>query len=383
MSAREEGADDRELAYCATLALARMDDTSMALVLYENAGLGDSDDDDMLALRGRLMKDLAEKADSTGQPGLFANASAAYRAIYEHSGGYFPAINAATTALLAGDDETAKSLAAEILRIDEICEPGDYYAAATAAEAHLLLEQDSQAFEAMAAAVNWPDAGIGSRASTFRQMMLIGEILPDRAESVAPLLELLRPAPVLFYTGRMFREDEEAEAGLRGRIETALDDLQPDVAYGALACGADILIAEAVLARGLELNLLFPFQLEDFIAQSVLPGGKGWIERFNACLDGATRISFATEMGYIGDPGMFRYGSTVAMGLARMRAEHLRTDAVQLAIIEQGENGAGPAGTASDVAMWRDLGHRAVIVDPGPIDRKLDAPESVEMPRDV
>ena len=382
MSAREEGASDQQLDYCAVLSLARMGDTHMALDLYESSGLGDSTDDDFLALRGRLMKDLAEKAPEREQAALFASASEAYRAVYDSKGGYFPAINAATTALLAGDEEAAKRLAARVLGDGDIRKPVGYYSAATAAEAHILLDEPDEAYSAMEAAISWSDAGAGPRASTFRQMMLIARILPDRAEQIAPLLELLRPSPVLIYAGHMFREDADVEGSLASKIETELDRLRPNTAYGALACGADILIAEAVLRRGLELHLVFPFELEDFVAQSVRPGGEGWIRRFEACLHDAAGVSFATDMEYIGDPGLFRYGSSVAMGLAQMRAGHLRTSAVQLAILEEDAE-AKAAGTAADLAMWKNLGHDSHIIRPGNIDRQLDHPPAVDAPKNT
>ena len=373
VSALGEGGADRRLDYCATLALARMGDTQLALELYEQCGLATSDDDDLRSLRGRLKKDLAEAALPDEQPQLFAEASDAYRMVYERKGGYFPAINAATTALLAGDEAAAQALAREIFEDPDIVTPHGYYAMATAAEALLLLGRSHDAFEAMQRAVACEDADVGSRASTFRQMMLIARVVPERAEAIAPLLELLRPAPVIFFAGHMFIEDAAIEAGLVRRIEEALDELSPDIAYGALACGADILIAEAILRRGLELNIVLPFEREDFLIQSVRPGGQGWVARFETCLDQAARVSFATDMEFIGDPNLFRFGSSVAMGLAQMRAQHLRTHAVQLAIL-QSNDGISPAGTASDVDLWTRLGHRTRIIEPGAIDRRLDRP---------
>lgn len=382
MSAREEGVETPRLAYIATLALARMGDTNMALDHYERAGLGAIDDDDILALWGRLKKDLAEKAKPAERAALFAEASKAYREVYENRPSYYTGINAATTALLAGDREAAEDLARKILADPEVVKPKGFYATATAAEANVLLGRSPEAFAAISDAISWSDASVGSKASTFRQMMLIAKVVPDMAEAIAPLLEVLRPAPVLVYTGHMFVADAKAEKRLADRIDAALDELTPDTAYGALACGSDILIAEAILRRGLELHVVLPFDRRDFVEQSVRPGGESWIARFEQCLDRATSVSFATDMGYIGDPNMFNYGSAVAMGLARMRARHLRTSAVQLAVSKT-ESSVNVAGTNSDVAIWRKLGHHSHIVDPGEIDRDLDRPPEIAMPEDV
>lgn len=382
MSAREEGIKTPRLAYIATLALARMGDTNMALDHYEQTGLGAIDDDDILALWGRLKKDLAETAKPADRAGLFAEASKAYREVYEHRPSYYTGINAATTALLAGDREAAEELAEQILKDPEVVKPKGFYATATAAEANVLLNRSADAFSAISAAISWSDASVGSKASTFRQMMLIAKVVPDMAEAIAPLLEVLRPAPVLVYTGHMFVAEAKTETILTERIEVALDELTPDTAYGALACGSDILIAEAILRRGLELHVVLPFERGDFVEQSVRTGGDAWIERFEQCMDRATSVSFATDMSFIGDPNMFNYGSAVAMGLARMRARHLRTSAVQLAVAKA-QSGVNAAGTNNDVSIWEKLGHHSHIIDPGDINRDLNRAPEIEMPENV
>lgn len=382
MSARGEGITDRRLDYAAVLALARMGDAELALELYEKTGLAVADDVDMLSLEGRLKKDLAEQAPEAERPQLFAEASEAYLGVYTIKGGYFPAINAATTAMLAGKTEQAHRLAREILNDPEIVDPIGYYATATKAEAHLLLGDAVASFDSMQKAAACADAGVGPKASTCNQMMLIASILPDRAEAVAPLVELLRPAPVVFYTGHMFAEDAASEAVLRDRIDAELDDIEPSAGYGALACGSDILVAEALIERGCELHVVLPFDQGDFVAQSVEPGGQGWVKRFIYCLDAAHTVSFATDMTFIGDPQLFTYGSSVAMGLALMRARHLHTHAIQLAILES-EDGIKPAGTAKDVALWRELDNETRLIDPGAIDRNFKRPPSIAMPKGV
>ena len=52
-------------------------------------------------------------------------------------------------------------------------------------------------------------------------------------------------------------------------IESILDETGALIAYGPLACGADILIAEAILERGGELHVVLPFAEEDFLRTSV------------------------------------------------------------------------------------------------------------------
>ncbi len=93
------------------------------------------------------------------------------------------------------------------------------------------------------------------------------------------------PVPVvLHYTGHRFRDAGPSEAGLRAEIRGTLDRLGGDIAYGALAYGADIVVAEEIQARGGELHVVLPCPRDEFVAYSVRPGGDSWIARFNACL---------------------------------------------------------------------------------------------------
>lgn len=382
MTAKAEGLAHPKLDYFAALALADMGETERAAELYESAGLGDEQDSDIRALDGRLKKELALRTPGKEQARLFAESSQAYRALYDEARDYFPGINAATMALLAGNEQEAKALAREILAHPEIAEPDGYYAIVTAAEAHIVLDDGPAALKAMRQVADLEGVQAGQSVSTLRQMRLIQRIVPEREEAVAPLLDLLRPAPVLYYSGHMFVEDAAAEARLARDISEAFDEIRPDFAYGALACGADIMIAEEALKRGCELNLVFPFDDEDFIAQSVLPGGPGWLDRFNRCREQAKRESFATDSEYIGDPKLFTYGSHIAMGLARMRARHLHTEAVQLAVLQKNSKKKA-AGTLRDVEKWQSFGQRVKIIDPGPINRDLCRPPDITVPQEV
>ncbi|MGH6781693.1 MAG: DUF4071 domain-containing protein, partial [Sphingomonadaceae bacterium] len=125
-----------------------------------------------------------------------------------------------------------------------------YYAAASALEANLLLGDEAAARHWAVLALAEGDADAGSRATTCRQIALIGRMRPELGTVIAAIVAALRPPPVIVYTGHMFRADAAAEAATRKRIDAVLDELGATIAYGALACGADIVIAEAILARG-------------------------------------------------------------------------------------------------------------------------------------
>ncbi|HYD25164.1 MAG TPA: adenylate/guanylate cyclase domain-containing protein [Croceibacterium sp.] len=185
------------------------------------------------------------------------------------------------------------------------------------------------------------------------------------------------PPPVVVYSGHMFEQGCAEEPALAGRIAAALDELGTGEAFGPLACGADILIAEAVLARGGRLEVVLPFAEDDFIAESVTCGGESWLARYRRCREAAHAVHFATPLAYVGDDNQFYYNTRFAMGLAALRARELGSEAVQLAVASASArsfSATGLAGTAADIGIWERLGKRTIVVDAGPVARGLKFP---------
>ena len=356
------------------LALARMGDTERAMDLFTAYGLGRSNDAHERAIGARLLKDRALAAPpGPGRQEALTLAHEAYHAIYRDSGDSFPGINAATLALLAGDAAQARALAAALLDDPAVAAAGDYYKAATRAEALLLLGRTDEVTDTLASEAIRASGDYGGRSSTLRQLNMIAAQLGMGEEARAALLAPLAPPRVAHYCGHMFGADPAAEAPIRAALEALLDAEGIGFAYGALACGADIILAEALLARGVELHVVLPFEEQDFLLQSVRPGGEEWEARYRACRDRAASTVFASPMAFFGNPAQYGYASRTAMGLARLRAEHLGAEALQIAIWD-GIASDGPAGTGADVASWAAAGGRSRIVDPGAVARDLERP---------
>jgi len=369
VTALGEAPDGEEPNYVRVLALARMGSGKAALEAYAASGLASSPDLRHRALLGRLLKDAADGAAPAERPQAYAEAAEAYRRVYDQTGDPFPGINAATLAFLAGDDGDADRLARQILSQSSVADPRNYFAAATKAEALLLLGDAAAAGEALKRALELPGADDSARAATLRQLRRLLPVIAAPAGLPEHLLDLLRAAPILTYCGHMFRPDAEAEARIRLEIDARLAEVGARIAYGSLACGADILVAEAILERGGELNVVLPFDRDAFVGRSVSPGGEAWLERFDRCLAGAASVTHASLSDYVGDRGQFRFGLLLAMGLARLRAAPLDAVAVQLAIWD-GQGADSDAGTGAEVRRWRTSGGRTVVVDPGAVDRR-------------
>lgn len=357
--------NDPEARYLQALAMARLGDPDAALRIYDRNRVEEIQTEDAAALKGRLLKDLAVRATADEQIELFRQSSQAYRIAHRLTGGYFSGINAASTSFLAGDEEQARELAADIARRPDIVDPQDYFAAASGAEAMLVAGKVEEATELFAAARRRPDASPGLIASTARQVSLIASRLSISDEQHLALLASIRPTPVIHYCGHMLSAGWQVEQKLASIIASILDEHEVMIAYGSLACGADILVAEAVLARGGELHVVLPFAEQDFLRTSVHIGGAGWAARYENARNAASSITFATQMGFLDEDEQFAYCSKLMMGLARLRARIMQADTFQLAVWD-GAPPSGVAGTASDCAEWARQGGvtRVVSVTP-------------------
>lgn len=366
-SAMAKGLETTGIAQKRLLAMARMGDTVLALAEAERIGLDNRTDEDSVALRARLLKDLALRAPADERPHLLLEARDAYERAHALDRGYYSAINAATLSRIGGDLPRAVALASRVLEDERVACPRDYYGAITGMEALLLLGRDAEATAALERALQFR-ADFAMRASTLRQIVMLADEIPEMRAADA-IIDRLRPPPILHFAGHMFRADPRAETPMRQRIDAALDRVNPIIGYGALACGADILFAEALLERGAELNIVLPFAVDDFVRVSVETfGAEVWRPRFDRALARATTVQFASDTAFADDHLQFSYGSEYAMGLACLRSQHLCTRAVHMAVWD-GRKAGGSGGTAESVALWRQTGRDAVIIEAGKIDR--------------
>jgi hypothetical protein len=365
--------NDPDARYLQALAMARLGDPHAAMRIYERNRVDEIGTEDSVALKGRLLKDLAVRANGAKQVELFRQSSQAYQRANDLSDGYFSGINAATTSFLAGDEAAAHELACAIGSRHDVAKPQNYFAAASGAEAMLVRGRVDEATALYAEARRRPDATPGNVASTARQAALIAKRLAITDEQRQRLLAAIRPSPVIHFCGHMFRAGWDVEKQLAREIGSILDDTGALIAYGPLACGADILIAEAVLARGGELHAVMPFAEEDFLRTSVRLGGSEWEDRYVRVRDAAASVTFATQIQHVDDDELFAYCSKLVMGLARLRAEIMQTEAFQLAVWD-GKPPNGVAGTAADCAEWARQGGKTHTV---PIPQERPALDSV------
>ena len=172
--------------------------------------------------------------------------------------------------LLGGKGARAKSLAQDVLNmLDEnpLEAETPYWLAATRSEALLLLGQEAEARAALSDAMRKAPQAWEDHAATIGQFgLILSELGVD-----AGWLERHLPPASLHFQGIMQLPADEAP--LRAKIDKWLAQQNIGFGYGALAAGADIVVAEALLARDAELHVILPCDKASFRAQSVAPFG--------------------------------------------------------------------------------------------------------------
>jgi tetratricopeptide (TPR) repeat protein len=306
------------------IALARAGALDHAWYQFTAAGHGARDDDPAaLTVKGRLLKDRALRASGEERRRFHLESAEAYRRAAALQPGTYPLINAATLSLLSGDVAQAREIAREVL--DRIArEPEEpetpYWRAATEAEAWLILGDEGEARAALERAVAAAPRAWEDHASTLRQFIAIQEALgADTA-----WLDLLRPPRSVYFQGSL--------EGMLEDIDGFLERGRAGFGFGALAAGAELVIAEALLARGAELHVVLPSDPASFAAAHVDPHGADWRARFDAALEAAESVHLVRPIGAAPDDAMIGLADEIAYGAALLNAERLMGEAIGLVI---------------------------------------------------
>jgi len=388
------------LRYRQALALARGRSVRRARNLIEDLlgrlpREGESDPEllvEALSLAGRLFKDMGRTARQRGkQKRYFQLAQQRYGRAYELADDWFPAINAATMAMLAGDTKRAQRLAKEVIAkasrgLDRFGNTDDYWLLATLGEAALICQRFAKAIDLYGRAVRMAGSRIGDIASMRRNV----ELLSRRIDMPDELMRLFVFGNVIVFAGHMIdHPDRTARHKLPARfppiraLEHKLADaiaqqiarINPVIGYCSIANGSDILFAEQMLARGLELHIVLPFDLDDFMHTSVtfgIPQMAEWRKRALAVLDKA-QVHYATRERFLGDHVLYEFTNRIMQGLAILRAEEFGVVPHALVAFEVDSIAGGKAGTAAFHKLWARQGRQISVIDVGQLRRTLPA----------
>ena len=319
------------------------------------------------SLRGRLLKDAYHRApDSDDAVRLLTAAREQYLHAYRYAFDPYPGVNAATLSLLLGDRKAATDLARDVQAIVAKRGVGSPWDLATDAEARLLQGDADAAARGYAAAYALAGDNAGIVGTMRRQVRLLTRAIP----AARTLMPLLRVPDVVAFAGHMIdapaRASPRFPAALAPAVRAAIDrhlaDLEHPIVFSSAACGSDLLFIEAALARNAEVNVVLPFDRDDFVGTSVAIGGDEWVRRFDAALARVNRVIMATEENHLGDDALFEHAAELVEGLSRLRAAQLETAPSMLCVLDQSSDG-GVGGTHSAYARWSRLLGPPVVID--------------------
>lgn len=304
------------------LQLARAGAAQKAWEAFLAAGLQNiSNDPAILNLKGRLLKDRARKTHGDAAARLFLQSAKAYADSAALKPDSYPLINAATMSFFAGQSDHMALLASKVLALLETGSGrGEtaYWHDATKAEAHLLLGDRDKAEKMLRSGVGHAPHAWEDHATTLRQLR---NVLRHRRENDSWLAPFAPPKSV-YFSGLMGLAPDDYLAA--GSIANGLSEISAGFAFGALAAGADIMIAEAIRNAGGELHIVIPTIPSVFKAQSVAPYGDAWLDRFDSLWAQASSVE-TIEPGKQMSHAAILLAAQVAKGRAIDNAQRLES----------------------------------------------------------
>ncbi|HRI79348.1 MAG TPA: TRAFs-binding domain-containing protein, partial [Cyclobacteriaceae bacterium] len=197
---------------------------------------------------------------------------------------YYTGINAAAMHAVTGSMGAARDIARNLI---SGLQPSttDFWEIVTLAEAKLLLKQTAEAIELYNAGRKLAGQDWGKVNSVFKQLWLLNHYF------TVPriIIKAFSPPNVAAFVGHMIdkvgartRFPESIASEIKIQIQERIQLLNIQIGYCSLACGGDILFAEALTESLGDVNIILPFPKEDFLETSVRFAGESWVQRFEA-----------------------------------------------------------------------------------------------------
>ena len=372
---------------------------------------------DIVALNGRILKD-ESREDLT----LCAKSAAAY----EKAGNIleaktlpdantFPLVNAATMWRVAAWAEPkkakkyiakAETLAQKVIDratpvVDARIAANDYWLPATLGEASVIVGKHEDAVKWYVKAIEMARASgrNGDVIAMVTNLLRLEQVgATQKPDWIAKYV-----GNVIVFSGHMVDSpDRLAKPGARPRfpnsellierlaeaIQAKLAELNATVGYCSLACGSDILFAQAMLARKAELHVVLPFAESDFLRKSVDfglsddPKMKRWADLFTGVLGQLPEEQKhrATTEPYLGTKELFSFVNSFTQGLAVIRARQQFVTPCALVVLEPDAEEA-PGGTLHFQKTWEEAGFKSESINLAEVRKNIPMPRTRVNPR--
>ncbi|MBL7863408.1 MAG: DUF4071 domain-containing protein [Cyclobacteriaceae bacterium] len=320
------------------------------------------DDQETAGIMGGIYKEIFRKEQDTRYALMSRDT---YLKNFVTTRSYYTGINAATMSAIAGQAGRGREIAAEVIQLigDH---PSDFWQQVTLAEAYLLTKERDKALAGYFEAKKMAGADWGKVTTVYNQLWLLSHYVPVPKE----ILRVFHPPGVVSFIGHMIdhpnrenpRFPPSIEAKVKDAIVGAINTINARIGFCSLACGSDILFAEAIAAVGGEVNIWIPFAKADFIEASVRFAGGSWLERFEALIN-RFPVTYLTHDAYAGYDDLFSFQNRVIFGSAIIRSVMNHTEPTLLTVLSETDLRQKEGGTRDTISLWPYAG-RHININP-------------------
>jgi hypothetical protein len=184
------------------------------------------------------------------------------------------------------------------------------------------------------------------------------------------IIKAFSPPKIAVFMGHMIDRPgarTRFPASIETQVKTVLAEriklLDIQVGYCSLACGGDILFAEALTEACGDVNIYLPFLKEDFLETSVRFGGQEWVNRFES-LEKKWPVHYLTHEKFHGNADVFALQGRGLMGSAILRAQMSHAECYLLTVLSGVDTQRKEGGTRDMLKLWPNM-ERYMNIDPG------------------
>lgn len=332
------------------------------------------DEPETAGILGSIYKELFIKSKNQAYAILSRDT---YRRNFATTKSYYTGINAASLSAITGQSKLAQQTATEVLtslRGQNI----SFWEEATRAEAQLIAKDRTAALASYFRVRELAGNDWGKVNSIYNQLWLLNHYVNVPQD----LLQLFKPPVTVAFVGHMIdhparqqsRFPPAIESNVKAALLSQISNLNAKVGYCSLACGGDILFAEAMTESGGEVNIHLPFCEEDFLDVSVRFAGTNWEERFHK-LTQQFPVTYFTRGRYRGHADLFFHQTAVIFGTTLM---HSREKPHLITVLSERDKERKEGGTLDTLKLWP---YPEKIVNINPDKLFVTKPGNAEVPK--
>lgn len=309
------------------------------------------DDPETAGIMGSIYKALFKK----NQQSFFALlARDTYLKNFATTKSHYTGINAASMSAMIMHGAKCKEIARGVIGLI-IHDSNDFWELATLGEANLLIKESEKAIGYYVKARKLAGNDWGKINSVYDQLWLLNHYLPVPKE----VIRLFSPPGVIAFVGHMIDHPSRSTPRFPSYIANQIKDaivsnlkiINGHVGFCSLACGSDILFAEAMASMNREVNILLPFNVRDFIEISVRFAGEDWVSRFQSLIE-THPVKIVTEEAYAGYDSLFNFQSKLIFGSTLLRSQAQESRTTLLTVLSETDLKKRIGGTNYSIGHW-------------------------------